>query len=108
MDSRLKSQLLAEKRVFDILGLKYLTVRHEKNLYKVLQNRSGQYLNIFYYDLVLYDMYKKNRDSIIEIIRRVLSREITTLDMLSELGIYNKGNNEVFDEELDNIKKVLR
>lgn len=82
--------------------------RHEKDLYKVLQNRSGQYLNSFYYALILYNMYKKDSEGIIQVINRVLSREITTLDMLIELGIYNVDNNVVFDTELEEVKKILK
>lgn len=81
---------------------------HEKDLYRVMQNRGGQYLNSFYYALILYNMFKLDRERIIGMVNRVLRREITTLDMLIELGVYTKDNNHLFDEELDEIKKVLR
>lgn len=79
----------------------------DKDLYKLVQSRSGQYLNSFYYALVLYNMYKSDPSLILEIVNRVLKREITTLDMLIELGIYTKDNDRVFDTELEEVKKVL-
>lgn len=81
---------------------------HERDLYKVMQNRSGQYLNSFYYAVILYHMYKCDKERIIGAINRVLRREMTTLDMLVELGIYTVDKTQIFDEELDEIKKVLK
>ena len=115
-DEQLRRDIL-NMRV-SVLGIESITYKnatmnmkknmHEKDLYRVMQNRSGQYLNSFYYALILYNMYKIDKERIIGAINRVLRREITTLDMLIELGIYTKDNNHLFDEELEEIMKVLK
>mgnify|MGYP003298596160 FL=1 len=115
-DEQLRRDIL-NMRV-SVLGIESITYKnatmnmkknmHEKDLYRVMQNRSGQYLNSFYYALILYNMYKFDKERIIGAINRVLRREITTLDMLIELGIYTKDNNHLFDEELEEIMKVLK
>ncbi len=79
-----------------------------KDLLKIKLNSNGNYLNSFYYALVLYEMYKSDSEMILSIIRRVLNREITTLDMLNELGIYQKDNNVLFDRGMEEVKKVLK
>ncbi len=79
----------------------------DKDLYKVLAMRTGQYLNSFYYALILYHMYLDDENLILELVRKVLNHEMTTLDLLNTLGIYGKNNKKVFEKELDNLKMSL-
>lgn len=80
----------------------------DKDLYKVIQSRSGEYLNSFYYALVLFNMYKDNPKMILELVRKVLNKEMSTLDLLVNLGLYHKNSDYIFNEELGKIRKVLK
>lgn len=82
--------------------------KNDKDLYKVVQSRSGEYLNSFYYALGLYHIYRKNPKRILELVKKVLNKEITTLDMLLYLGIYHVNLDREFSYELNEIRKVLK
>ena len=82
--------------------------RNDAELYKVLQGRSGQYLNSFYYSLVLFNVYKSDPNLVLSAIKKVLNHEMTTLDMLINLGIYQENFDKVFNEELSSIRKSLK
>lgn len=80
----------------------------EKDLYKVILSRSGQYLNSFYYATILYRMYLNDPKMILDYIRRVINCEMTTLDMLKDLGIHLVDNNEMYDEQVQEFRRVVR
>lgn len=80
----------------------------EKDLYKIIQSRSGQYLNSFYYATILYKMYQDNPSLILGYMKKVLNREMTTLDMLKELGLYLVDNNEIYNNQLLEFKRVMK
>jgi hypothetical protein len=80
----------------------------EKDLYKVILSRSGQYLNSFYYATILYRMYLNDPKMILDYIRRVINCEMTTLDMLKDLGIHLVDNNEMYDEQVQEFRGIIR
>ncbi len=80
----------------------------EKDLYKVILSRSGQYLNSFYYATILYRMYLNDPKMILDYIRRVIRCEMTTLDMLKDLGIHLVDNNEMYDEQVQEFRRIVR
>ena len=80
----------------------------EKDLYKVILSRSGQYLNSFYYATILYRMYLNDPKMILDYIRRVINCEMTTLDMLKDFGIHLVDNNEMYDEQVQEFRRVVR
>lgn len=82
--------------------------RELKDLYKVIATRNGQYLNSFYYSLLLYNLYKSEPKRVLELVNKVLNHGMTTREMLEELGILYSLNTQVFEEELRIIKKVLK
>jgi len=71
-------------------------------------SRVGCYINSFYYATILYSMYKVTPDKIMNLINKVLNHEITTLDMLITLGIYNDIKGEVFENELEIVRKLIK
>lgn len=79
--------------------------KEDKDLYKVTITRSGQYLNSFYYAVILINMYKVNPSLILQKINRVLNHEMTTREMLEELGILYLDKKDIFDTEFETIKK---
>lgn len=80
----------------------------EKDLYKVIRDRNAQYLNSFYYATILYKMYKNDPKMILDYIRRVIRCEMTTLDMLKDLGIYLTDNNEMYDEQVQEFRGIVK
>ena len=52
-------------------------------------------------------MYKENPDKILCLVLKVLNHEMTTLDMLNDLGIYGNIQGEVFEKELGKIRKLV-
>jgi len=82
--------------------------KNDKDLYKIEQTFTGEYLNSFYYALILYNMYKNNSGLVLNAVSRVLKHEITTLNMLVELGIYGSKFDNVVNDEIVGIRRVLR
>lgn len=76
-----------------------------KDLYKILMCLAGQSLNSYYYALLLYKMYKENPSMILDYVNKILNHNISTMDMLVELGLYEQDLKEDFKEEIDEIKK---
>ena len=99
--------LKEDKKHYDN-AINQMKKRELKDLYKVIATRSGQYLNSFYYSLLLYNLYKNDSKRVLELVNRVLNHEMTTREMLEELGILYSSNTQVFEEELRIIKKVLK
>ena len=78
-----------------------------KDLYRVMQSCSGQYLNSFYYSLILYHMYQEQPKEVLNMVSKVLKRESTTLHLLNYFHIYHLNDNTIFDEEIKKVKKLL-
>lgn len=77
-----------------------------KGLYEYVRGLFGCYLTGFYYAIILYSLYKANRDKILYLVGSVLRKERTTLDILKELGIYGKID-DTFNEELNVLRKKI-
>lgn len=73
-----------------------------------VKSYSGVYLNSFYYALILYHLYKENSTKILKLISNVLTQEITTIEMLKLLNIHNDIKGEIFEQEINSLKKVLK
>ena len=80
----------------------------KKVVYEYARTKIGCYLNSFYYALILYHMYKETPNKIMNLVYKVLMNEMTTLELLQQLGIYGDIRGEVFEKELRNVKKLVR
>lgn len=80
----------------------------DKDLYKIIATRSGQYLNSYYYATILFNMYKKNPDVILDMVNKVLNHEMTTRKMLESLGLLHCDNNNIYNIEFDNIRNFVK
>ena len=78
-----------------------------RDLYKLLATKSGQYLNSFYYAIILFHIYQTNPTLVLTLIEKVLKHELTTFEMLNSLNIYNQNNQPIAAEELALMKKSL-
>ncbi|MBQ9019015.1 MAG: hypothetical protein IJ097_01720 [Bacilli bacterium] len=66
-----------------------------------------QYFNSYYYALALFNRYEEDKLLILRLISRVLVGEISTLDLLNMLGIYEKDLDYTVSKELYNIKEYI-
>lgn len=82
--------------------------KDDKDLYKVIATRSGQYLNSYYYASVLFNMYKNDPQMILDLVNKVLKHEMTTREMLELLGIFHQDKNSVFDTEFEKVKMCVK
>ena len=97
-----------ETETYQIADKKIKSSGKEKDLYKLVQSRAGQYLNSFYYATVLYRMYQNDPRIILDYMKRVVTCRMTTLDMLKDLGIYLVNNNEMYDEQVQEFRRIVR
>lgn len=79
-----------------------------RDLYNFRLSEIGQYFNSFYYAVILYNLYKNDYKTILKLVKKVLNHEITTINLLKILGIYNVDNNELVSLEFEEFKKVLK
>lgn len=98
--------LLAEKVNFDEFTRRIGYNDWDVELYKYSQTRAGEYLNSFYYAVILYNMYKNDPKGILSLVQKVLNHEMTTREMLTFLDIYQKDNNDIFDLEFNNVRSM--
>lgn len=72
--------------------------------------RRLQYFNSYYYALALYNKYRKeeNKLLVLRLISRVLMEEISTLDLLKMLNIYDQDVDYNVSWELEMIKEYIR
>lgn len=101
------SSLKEDKKHYDN-AISKMSKKDLKDLYKVVATRSGQYLNSFYYSLLLYNLYKSEPKKVLELVNNVLNHEMTTRGMLEELGLLYSDEKDIFEEEFDVIRKVLK
>ena len=57
---------------------------------------------------MLYSMYKETPKKILDIVSRVLKHEITTLEMLEQLGLYRDIRGSIFEKELGKFRKLVK
>ena len=67
-----------------------------------------QLLNSFYLALGLYKKYKEDEILVLRLISRVLLGELTTLDLLVMLDLYEKDLDYIVSRELETIKQNIR
>lgn len=102
------SYLKEDCKRYENASSKMLMSKADKDLYKILATKSGQYLNSYYYAMILFNMYKKDPKFILEKVNEVLNHHITTRKMLEILGLLHLDNNDIYDIELDNVRKSVK
>lgn len=65
----------------------------DDEVYDYVARIYGIYLSNLYYALNLYSLYKKYPELVLEYVNKVLTQEMTTLEMLKKLGIYGFDKN---------------
>ena len=80
--------------------------RDEKNyITNIIDSKRCQYLNSFYYSIMLYKLYKSNPHGVLNIVKKVLMGEITTDTLIYIFGLCDRiHDNDVIDE----INKIKR
>lgn len=87
----------------EILTRRISLLSLDKNIF----NDKLQKFNSYYYSLCLYNKYKENPILVLRLVTRVLLREITTLDLLNILNIYDNKLDNIVDDELYKIKEYI-
>lgn len=82
--------------------------KDDKDLYKIIATRSGEYLNSYYYACILFNMYKSSPLLVLDIVNKVLNHEMTTRDMLKMLGLLHQDKNSIFDSEFNLVKGIVK
>jgi hypothetical protein len=70
-------------------------------------SKSGQYLNSYYYALALFRVYKEKPGIVLGLVSKVLKHEITTIEMLMVLDLYEVDLNKEVSEEHNEIIRGL-
>lgn len=83
-------------------------VSDETRIYEFIRSKLGCYLNSFYYAMILYNLYKENSKMILDLVKKILMGEMTTLEMLQKLHIYGNIQEMIFEKEIRGIKKIVR
>ncbi len=97
------AMLKEDKQYLDLL----ITAKYSKKVYQIAVSEACEYLNAFYFSLLLYNAYKMNRDLVIYEVLSVLYQEKTTWDILGYLGILtNNQEKTIVKEEFKAIRKL--
>lgn len=91
----------------EILNRRMLLLTLDKKYYEASSLGQLQYFNSYYYALCLNNKYKENPILVLRLVTRVLLGEITTLDLLKLLNIYDDSLNDIVDDEMYNIKEYI-
>ena len=65
-------------------------------------------MNSFYYALMLYSLYKETPNKILNLVNKVLNHEMTTFELLNNLGLYGDIKGEIFEKELGMIRQLVK
>lgn len=89
------------------LNKELISYNHNDSLYlmRILKSKKYQYLNSFYYSVILFKLYKENPQGILNLIKKVLKREFTTFDLISILGIEGRDMDNYVKDEINILKK---
>lgn len=71
---------------------------------KIICSKKCQYLNSFYYSILLYKIYKSNPKYILDLVKLVLNGKITTYNLICSLGLNDRELDNDVKEELIKIK----
>ena len=91
----------------EILKRRLILLDEDKNEETDDVVRQLQYFNSYYYALALFNRYGKDELLVLRLVSRVLTGEISTLDLLNMLNIYDKDLDYVVSKELYNIKEYI-
>lgn len=95
------------KEIVRLATLKGIAPQSEKKYIEMAIMERCVYHLSFYYALILFNMYQTNPNKILYLVRCVLMHEMTTLELLKELGIYNERKSKHFNEGLEKIKTII-
>lgn len=99
---------LESERQHEYFGREFKGIGYRKSLEEFACTLSGSYLNSFYVALVLYNMYKDNPKKMLEMVRKVLQKEMITKDLCDRLGVISEEQDETFVREFEGLNKVLK
>lgn len=102
------NNLMKNKIIIPGLANDYEECFARGGLYDYFRLRVGMYLSGFYYAVILYSMFKESPKKILDLVSKVLRKEMTTFEILDILGIYGDIRGEVFERELTNIKRLIK
>lgn len=88
---------------FDLSALRNNFLEYEQK-----RDKGLKYFNSFYYSLALFRLYKENPKQVLTLVAKVLKQELSTLDMLYLLDLYDNGMDTVVKEEMDGLKLLLK
>ena len=74
-------------------------------LQNALKSKKYQYLNSFYYSVLLYRLYKDNPDYILNLVKMVLNGQMTTYDLINKLDINSRSLDYDVHDEINVLKK---
>ena len=95
------------KEILRLTNLKGIAPQSEKKYIDMAIMERSVYQLSFYYALILFNMYQTNPNRILYLVRCVLMHELTTLELLEELGIYNVRKSHHFDEGIEKVKTII-
>lgn len=78
---------------------------NDNYLQNAVKSKKYQYLNSFYYSVLLYRLYKDNPQYILGLVKKVLSGEITTYDLINKLDINSRYLDYDVEDEINILKK---
>lgn len=99
---------LESERQHKCFGGDFKGIGYRKSLEEFACTLSGNYLNSFYVALVLYNMYKDNPKKVLEMVRKVLQKEMITKDLCDRLGVISEEQDETFVRVFEELNKVLK
>ena len=79
-----------------------------KNEFDLLKNLSSSYLLDYYYAILLFQMYKKNPDKVIDGINNVLCGKTTTKELLEQFGLLEHSSSQFRTFEKENSKYLQK
>lgn len=78
---------------------------HSNLLLNTIDSKNCQYLNCFYYSVLLYELFQDSPKLVLSQIQRVLKKEITTYDLLKEFGLFQKNFDFEVEKGIQYLKK---
>lgn len=89
---------------------RFVTIHNTRNdsnyITNVIDSKRCQYLNSFYYSLMLYKLYNINPQYVLNIVKKVLMGDITTDTMIDIFGFHDRSLDNDVRDELNKIKRI--
>lgn len=86
--------------------LNHTTGDYNNYIYDVIDSKTCQYLNSFYYSLLLYQMYEINPKYVLSNVRDVLLGKMTTDDLIYKFGFRDRSMDIEVKDQLAKLKKI--